>query len=108
FFFTSGRRHTRFDCDWSSDVCSSDLGMASTATGKGYWLVASDGGIFRFGDAGFYGSTGGTPTPPGEHAGARRTARRDRCVVHQQIGRASWRERSERPVAAAHAKEHTK
>src|SRR3990167_5458570 len=24
-FFSSGRRHTRFDCDWSSDVCSSDL-----------------------------------------------------------------------------------
>src|SRR2546427_770759 len=23
FFFSSRRRHTRFDCDWSSDVCSS-------------------------------------------------------------------------------------
>src|SRR2546430_4975356 len=23
-FFSSRRRHTRFDCDWSSDVCSSD------------------------------------------------------------------------------------
>src|SRR5205085_7412733 len=21
-------RHTRFDCDWSSDVCSSDLGLS--------------------------------------------------------------------------------
>src|SRR2546430_9332856 len=27
-FFSSRRRHTRFDCDWSSDVCSSDLEMA--------------------------------------------------------------------------------
>jgi Concanavalin A-like lectin/glucanases superfamily/Bacterial Ig domain/Cadherin-like domain/Putative Ig domain/Calcineurin-like phosphoesterase len=27
----------------------------------GYWLVASDGGIFTFGDAGFFGSTGGQP-----------------------------------------------
>ena len=35
------------------------VGMAATADGKGYWLVASDGGIFSFGDAGFYGSTGG-------------------------------------------------
>src|SRR5256886_8342843 len=26
FFFSSRRRHTRFDCDWSSDMCSSDLG----------------------------------------------------------------------------------
>src|SRR3989338_2162898 len=26
FFFASRRRHTRWNCDWSSDVCSSDLG----------------------------------------------------------------------------------
>src|SRR5438034_4805666 len=25
FFFSSRRRHTRSLCDWSSDVCSSDL-----------------------------------------------------------------------------------
>src|SRR5207237_2342660 len=25
FFFSSRRRHTSFKCDWSSDVCSSDL-----------------------------------------------------------------------------------
>src|SRR2546430_4445744 len=30
FFFSSRRRHTRFDCDWSSDVCSSDLGEPLT------------------------------------------------------------------------------
>src|SRR5256886_17245822 len=28
-FFSSRRRHTRFDCDWSSDVCSSDLAFRS-------------------------------------------------------------------------------
>src|SRR5256886_1846001 len=28
-FFSSRRRHTRFDCDWSSDVCSSDLYTAA-------------------------------------------------------------------------------
>src|SRR5260370_13918819 len=28
FFFASRRRHTRFKCDWSSDVCSSDLERA--------------------------------------------------------------------------------
>ena len=33
--------------------------MAATPDGRGYWLVASDGGIFAFGDAGFFGSTGG-------------------------------------------------
>src|SRR5690606_40845275 len=29
FFFSSRRRHTRFSRDWSSDVCSSDLGVAN-------------------------------------------------------------------------------
>src|SRR6266481_7807509 len=28
FFFSSRRRHTRWNCDWSSDVCSSDLNCA--------------------------------------------------------------------------------
>src|SRR2546430_8923328 len=32
-FFTSRRRHTIFDCDWSSDVCSSDLTMVHTLSG---------------------------------------------------------------------------
>src|SRR5256886_9776356 len=31
FFFSSRRRHTRFDCDWSSDVCSPDLIDGSAA-----------------------------------------------------------------------------
>jgi hypothetical protein len=31
--------------------------MTPTPTGRGYWLVASDGGIFSFGDARFFGST---------------------------------------------------
>jgi hypothetical protein len=32
--------------------------MAPTPSGRGYWLVASDGGIFTHGDAPFRGSTG--------------------------------------------------
>jgi hypothetical protein len=35
------------------------VGVAATPTGKGYWEVASDGGIFSFGTASFYGSMGG-------------------------------------------------
>ena len=35
--------------------------MAATPDGQGYWLVASDGGIFTYGDAEFYGSTGSMP-----------------------------------------------
>src|SRR6266478_9051628 len=38
FFFSSRRRHTRFDCDWSSDVCSSDL----PGTREGPMMLARD------------------------------------------------------------------
>ena len=34
------------------------VGIVATPNGGGYWLVGSDGGIFSFGDARFYGSTG--------------------------------------------------
>jgi hypothetical protein len=34
-------------------------GIAATPDGEGYWLVGSDGGVFSYGDAKFYGSTGG-------------------------------------------------
>ena len=30
----------------------------AVVAGQGYWLVASDGGIFTYGDAGFFGSRG--------------------------------------------------
>jgi ribosomal protein L24E len=51
------------------------VGIASTHSHKGYWLLAGDGGIFSYGDAHFYGSTGAmhlnqpvvgiAPTPSG-------------------------------------------
>ncbi len=37
------------------------VGMAAAPDGRGYWLVASDGGVFAFGSARFHGSTGGVP-----------------------------------------------
>ena len=36
------------------------VGMEDTPDGNGYWLVASDGGVFNFGAAPFDGSAGGT------------------------------------------------
>src|SRR5205085_6833092 len=50
FFFSSRRRHTRFDCDWSSDVCSSDLitriGVVGIGTmGSGIAQVAATSGF---------------------------------------------------------------
>src|SRR5260370_21871187 len=43
FFFSSRRRHTRFKCDWSSDVCSSDLygaGQRADHLGRHFVLLA--------------------------------------------------------------------
>src|SRR5260370_35685378 len=42
FFFSSRRRHTRFKCDWSSDVCSSDLEFRSQEPGLDDWKTRSD------------------------------------------------------------------
>src|SRR5438034_11440715 len=47
FFFSSRRRHTRSLCDWSSDVCSSDLFASMTAvTGLEQAMVDSLQALF--------------------------------------------------------------
>src|SRR5690625_7817440 len=66
FFFSSRRRHTRWPRDWSSDVCSSDLGqLAGVPPGR----VGGDGSVGELGAAG------------------------SACSVGGEIGRASCRER---------------
>src|SRR6516165_11532775 len=46
FFFSSRRRHTRFDCDWSSDVCCSDLvAGAGDAPGPAGVIAVSKPGL---------------------------------------------------------------
>src|SRR5206468_8878554 len=43
FFFSSRRRHTRSDRDWSSDVCSSDLrAIARAFAGEGASVIVGD------------------------------------------------------------------
>src|SRR5690349_23145389 len=80
FFFSSRRRHTRSLRDWSSDVCSSDL----DGGGAGLWprqeVVRHHRGL----------------RPRRRHVrrvGAGDRRRRVRSEVHEQIGRASCRER---------------
>src|SRR5437763_8165371 len=41
FFFSSRRRHTRYIGDWSSDVCSSDLGTGAAVRARGFTLPAA-------------------------------------------------------------------
>src|SRR2546430_14597299 len=45
FFFSSRRRHTRFDCDWSSDVCSSDLLGPSSAPDQAVDIELTSGSL---------------------------------------------------------------
>src|SRR5689334_23569543 len=41
FFFSSRRRHTRWNCDWGSDVCSSDLGIFVAGFLAAAWVTAT-------------------------------------------------------------------
>src|SRR5438034_7572878 len=80
FFFSSRRRHTRSLCDWSSDVCSSDLG-ATTAnvSGSGMTYDIAVNGMTQTG-----------------------------TVIASQIGRASCRERVEISGVAGSVKKKKK
>jgi hypothetical protein len=48
------------------------VGITPTVDHGGYWLVASDGGIFTFGDAGFYGSIPGLGFAPAGSSSSKR------------------------------------
>src|SRR5205807_2825753 len=45
FFFSSRRRHTRLQGDWSSDVCSSDLARAALARRREYAVAGLARGV---------------------------------------------------------------
>src|SRR5205085_7580285 len=52
FFFSSRRRHKIFDCDWSSDVCSSDLTASARSASRrspssSRWRYARNGHVTR-------------------------------------------------------------
>src|SRR5690606_41151558 len=48
-FFSSRRRHTRFSRDWSSDVCSSDLGPVEFVKEQGIFVTVVDRGLAKEG-----------------------------------------------------------
>src|SRR2546430_303644 len=89
-FFSSRRRHTRFEGDWSSDVCSSDLyhGAPAQRMGSVPPAQARRGARHDPRDHGD-GPGRGRRQGPGVRVGRRRL--RDQAVF--EIGRASCRER---------------
>src|SRR2546427_3736715 len=86
FFFSSRRRHTRFDCDWSSDVCSSDLAhaihAASARTGGPFVTVNIAAVPDALLEAEFFG------VAPGAYTGADRKPRDGKFRLADEIGRA--------------------
>src|SRR5207237_7178559 len=97
FFFSSRRRHTMFKCDWSSDVCSSDL-VANAGNSSTPGTTVSEFAA---------GSTTPTATLTGlsdpvalafDSQGNLFVANDD-FGSGNKIGRASWRERREELAA---------
>src|SRR5688572_31294562 len=105
FFFSSRRRHTRFDCDWSSDVCSSDLrqGARLPRLPESTEQEQQDRSRDEAADMG----------EPGYPARVLGSGGGDRGIAgvgldQEQIGRASCRERVEMSVVGGSVKKKTK
>src|SRR5207237_6177853 len=94
-------RHTRFKCDWSSDVCSSDLGYSPAKAAANAQKLLADGADVLFGFVGTASSVAGAEVAAKEGAiffapfAASDTLRDSRHTnVFHEIGRASCRERN--------------
>ena len=70
------------------------VGIASTPTGHGYWMVAADGGIFSFGDADFLGSTGAIDAQPADRRHGRHPHRQRLLVRRRRRRRLLLRRRA--------------
>src|SRR5256885_7105627 len=83
FFFSSRRRHTRLQGDWSSDVCSSDLARPSdVASELGVSRAAATTFIQRLEAKGFVETT----TDPDDDRGVRVTLTRHGLEVLLRVG----------------------
>src|SRR5688500_19520158 len=96
FFFSSRRRHTRLQGDWSSDVCSSDLAQRLELIADGLGDLRAVAGRKRRRDRG---------AQRHEQRLARGSQLIERRLESLEIGRASCRERVERWGGAGACKE---
>src|SRR2546430_4266747 len=81
FFFSSRRRHTRFDCDWSSDVCSSDLEASAEVLLLAYVNAEALQMTVDTGQMHFYSRSREEIWRKGETSGATMTVRDRKSVV---------------------------
>src|SRR5699024_11368882 len=98
FFFSSRRRHTRSKRDWSSDVCSSDLTL--TLEGEDLWVYEPEKRYYWQLDELALQST--------IRELRQHLELEDDPSIHNQIGRASCRERVERAEVGVAAKKTTR
>src|SRR2546430_11375011 len=93
FFFPGRRRYTSFDCDWSSDVCSSDLAhrRSSLSTAAIEKIVAQPECVEAVAAAAMLAVTVRHRIARAQIAGE--GVDRPRAVGPHKIGRASCRER---------------
>src|SRR3972149_2066249 len=88
FFFSSRRRHTRFDCEWSSDVCSSDLLFARYILDvgpAGYGMLTAMAGFGAL-VAGLWGVTMGNVRRRGRPGGGGVMGLRAGVVISLPLG----------------------
>src|SRR5262249_59536683 len=102
--FSSRRRHTRLVSDWSSDVCSSDLG--SDATEAALRAQAPKATYLHLATHGYFAPPERRPAFTQDEAWPMRRARElQEATRTNQIGRASCRERAEMPVVGGASRE---
>src|SRR5687768_18409009 len=100
FFFSSRRRHTRCSRDWSSDVCSSDLGVEAELVAQCDEALTRNAAPLEVVERGG-GPEVGVAVEGGE------AAVQDRIGPLLEIGRASCRERGLMPAVAETCKDRT-
>src|SRR5438034_4212574 len=75
FFFSSRRRHTRSLCDWSSDVCSSDLAYFSVSATRRFFQLNCANTLARM----LCGCSGGNTYGKLKRSEERRVGKECRC-----------------------------